>query len=511
MLGNKVAYFSLIGEKVMLLSSVVKGLEFTKVKGTLDKQVSSIVLDSRKAIENSIFVAISGFQTDGHKFINQAIENGANTIVVEKNISKVASDVTILKVKDARDALAALSVNFFKNPTEQLNLIGITGTNGKTSISYFIKSIFEQDERSTGVIGTNGTEFNNQFFKNDNTTPESSDLQKIFSEMASLKIDTGIMEVSSHSLELKRVAHSKFNTAIFTNLTPDHLELHGTMGNYFEAKAKLFEMSSDYNIINIDDPYGMKLVEELASRHKTIITYGVENKADVFASNIQLHDGFSEYILNTPLGQIEIRVNLPGMIYVYNSLAAAACAYGNQISLSDIKKGLSKVTSIKGRLEVVYKENGFKVVVDFAHTEDSLKKSLTTLKPFTKGKLILVFGVYAAPGEKGKGKREGMANIAANFADFSIVTSDNPKHQDPDKIVKEVGQAMKKENGKFVGIVDREEAIEYALEMSEPNDTVLLAGKGHENTQIIGNQAIPFDEAEIVQKYFKAKKASIQS
>lgn len=494
----------------MLLSSIVKDLEFTKLKGNLDKQVSSIHYDSRKVVSGSAFVAITGFTSNGHDFVRQAIENGAETIVVETDVLLDDLDATVLQVKDSRDALAKLSTAFYQHPTEHLNLIGITGTNGKTSTSYFIKAIFEQSNRTTGVIGTNGTIFNNQFFENDNTTPESPNLQKIFSEMKNFKINTGIMEVSSHSLELKRVAYSRFNTAIFTNLTPDHLELHGSMEEYFQAKAKLFDLTSDHNVVNIDDSYGLQLANKLKASHKSLTTYGIKNNADIFASDIEHHATYSDYVLNTPEGSIEIRVNMPGVIYIYNSLAAIACAYCNDISLLDIQKGIANVKDIKGRLEMVYQEDDFRVIVDFAHTEDSLENALKTLKPFTKGKLVLVFGVYAPPGDAGSSKRQGMGKVAAMFSDSIIVTSDNPKNQDPASIIKEVGQAIKAAKGDFIGIVDRKEAIEYALKNSNRDDTILLAGKGHETTQVIGNEAIPFNEADIVKEYMKTQKTIFQ-
>lgn len=504
---NVILMETFFGGKNMLLSSVVKGLKFKKIKGGLNKTICSVTYDSRKVVKDSLFVAIQGFIFDGHDYVSQAIQNGANTIIVEKDFSIENSDVTVLKVTDSRDALAKISTNFYHNPTEGMNLVGITGTNGKTSISYFLKSIFEQNNKMTGVIGTNGTVFNNQSFKNDNTTPESSNLQEIFSEMLKFKVDTSIMEVSSHSLELKRVAYCKFNTAIFTNLSPDHLELHGDMESYFQAKAKLFDLTSDYNVINIDDTYGARLVNKLKSNNKKVLTYGVENDADIFASEMELNEGYSVYTLNTPNKEtMKIKVNMPGMIYVYNSLASIACAYCNDISLLDIKKGIENVKNIRGRLEVVYQEKDYKVIVDFAHTADSLEKALKTLRSFTKGKLIVVFGVYAPPGNIGKDKRKSMGEVAAKYADFSVVTSDNPKSQDPALIIKEVGQAIKEAGGNFIGIVDRKKAIEYALEMSGKSDTVLLAGKGHETSQVIGDKEIPFDERRIVKGYMEAMK-----
>lgn len=481
----------------MLLMKVIENLDFVRVKGSLDKEVSSIAYDSREIAANSVFVAISGFTVDGHHFIDKAIEMGATTIIVEKDIW-LEEDVTILKVEDSRKALARISANFYDNPTDKLNLIGITGTNGKTSTTYFIKSIFEQAKKSIGLIGTIGTIINNKEVKNKNTTPESLNLQQIFSQMVEAEIDDCIMEVSSHALSLNRTAYSRFNMGIFTNLTPDHLELHHTMEEYFQAKATLFEGTTDYNIVNIDDDYGRRLIEKIKLYSPALITYGIENKADIYATNIHLDSEFSQYTLHTPEGTIEIKVNIPGVFNVYNSLAAIACAYCNRINLQDIQKGIQSLEHIKGRLEVIYKDDDKKVVVDFAHTEDGLEKALNTLRSNTAGRIILVFGVYAAPGEAGRDKRSAMGKVAAKYADFSIVTSDNPKHQDPNLIIKEIVEAIEEENGSYMAVVDRKEAIRYAIEVCEKDDIILLAGKGHETSQVIGDKEIPFNEKEIV-------------
>jgi UDP-N-acetylmuramoyl-L-alanyl-D-glutamate--2,6-diaminopimelate ligase len=486
-----------LGVEEMRVASVVENLDFMIIKGDLNSEVSSVAYDSRDVISGSVFVAITGFKVDGHQYIKKAIELGATTIICEKDVVSEA-DITILKVDDTRKALARVSANFYQNPTEKLNLIGITGTNGKTSTTYFIQSIFEQAKKSIGLIGTIGTIIKNQVKKNKNTTPESLNLQQIFSEMVEVETENCIMEVSSHALSLKRVAYSNFNTAIFTNLTPDHLELHGTMEEYFLAKAELFQMATDFNIINIDDEYGKKLVEKVKEEDAVLLTYGLENNADVYPTNIEYGADFTSYTVNTPSGSIDVKVNIPGVIYVYNSLAAIACAYCNNISLEDIQTGINSLEGIKGRLEVVYKEDDYKIVIDFAHTEDGLEKALSTLKPHVKGRMILVFGVYAAPGEDGRDKRVAMGRIAANYADIAIVTSDNPKDQDPNAIIDEIVEAIEAENGEYQVYVDRKEAIERAVEMSESNDIILIAGKGHETSQIIGNKEIPFNESEIV-------------
>lgn len=486
----------------MLLSKLIKNLEYTLTSGSLEVEISSIAYDSRRVAENSIFVAVTGFSVDGHKFIDMAIKNGAKAIVVEKDIC-VETDVTIIKVKDTRNVLAKLSALFFDNPTSKFNLIGVTGTNGKTSVTYILKAIYDRANRTTGLIGTNGTIIKNQSIKNKNTTPESLDLQQLFSNMVAANTSDCIMEVSSHSLSLDRVAYSNFNVGIFTNLTPDHLELHKSMEEYFRAKAKLFYLSTDFNIINVDDPYGKRLADEVSNLNTKLITYGINNEADIYASNIEYSSDSVTYIANTPKGQILIKVNIPGVIYVYNSLAAIACAYCNNISLKDIQTGISSVKGIKGRFEIVPTNKDFTVIIDFAHTEDGLQKALTTVKQFAKGRIILVFGVYAAPGEEGSDKRWGMGKVAAEYADIAIVTSDNPKEQDPVSIIEDIVESIKVHNGEFKAIVDRKEAIKYAIGISQKDDIIFIAGKGHETTQIIGTEEIPFNEKEIVTETIK--------
>jgi UDP-N-acetylmuramoyl-L-alanyl-D-glutamate--2,6-diaminopimelate ligase len=481
----------------MLAAAVIKGLDFEIVKGEVDKEISSVAFDSREVIENSIFVAISGFTVDGHHYIDKAIAKGAAMIVVEKDVV-IEEDVTVLRVADTRKALALVSANFYQHPTENLNLIGITGTNGKTSTTYFIKSIFEQARQSVGLIGTIGTMINNELRETKNTTPESLHLQQIFKEMVQADTENCIMEVSSHALSLKRVAYSNFRTGIFTNLSPDHLELHNSMEEYFEAKAELFAMAQDYNVVNVDDEYGQKLVNKIRYYDTKLVTYGIETESDIYATDIKYGPDHTSYTVHTPKGSIDVTVNIPGLIYVYNSLAAIACAYCNNISLEDIQKGINALEGIKGRLETVYKEDDFKVVVDFAHTEDGLEKALTTLRPHTKGKLILVFGVYAAKGEPGRDKRRAMAMVASQYADLAIVTSDNPKDQDPNAIIAEIIEAMDEAGGRYEVFVDRKDAIERAVDACGKEDTLLIAGKGHETAQIIGDKEVPFNETEIV-------------
>ncbi|MDQ6422216.1 UDP-N-acetylmuramoyl-L-alanyl-D-glutamate--2,6-diaminopimelate ligase [Paenibacillus sp. LHD-117] len=499
----------------MLLRSLMEKLDFVALQGELDVDIMSIAFDSREVAENGLFVAIAGFTVDGHDYVAKAMENGAAAIIVERDIALqgVPASVTVLKVPDTRKALALTAAKFYGEPTEKLSLIGITGTNGKTSTTYFIKSILEGTKRSVGVIGTIGAMIGDRTLSTKSTTPttpESLHLQHMFADMALSDVDYCVMEVSSHALSLQRAAASRFRIGVFTNLTPDHLELHRTMEEYYEAKAMLFDLTSDYNVVNIDDEYGRRLADKVRHYDTKLMTYGIGDGsssalADVFATNIRYEADHTTYVAHTPAGKVDIRVNLPGLIYVYNSLAAVACAYCEGVSLEQIAAGIRAVERIKGRLEVVYQDADRKIVIDFAHTEDSLEKALATLRPFTKGRLILVFGVYAAPGKDGSGKREAMGKVAAEHADFCVVTSDNPKNQDPDAIIAEVSAAVEAAGGKYRGIVDRREAIEFAIAMSEKDDVILIAGKGHETTQVIGKTEIPFNEAEIVSEIMSSQ------
>lgn len=482
----------------MRLNELLKTVELENnpIIDMQDIDIAGVSYHSLNVAENYLFVCIRGYQTDGHKYLEDAAKRGAMIAVVEEIQEHV--DIPQFVVKNARKALAQISANFYHQPSEKLKMIGVTGTNGKTSITYYIKSILETAQQSVGVIGTLGTNINGKSVVNNNTTPESLNLQEFFAEMHQDDIDYCLIEVSSHALQLDRVAATKFKTGIFTNLSPDHLELHKSMEDYFQAKAKLFQMTEDFNIINADDLYGRRLIEQTNNKTVKTLTYGIHEKADFYATDIHYNFNKTTYTLHTPNETTEVTIHQTGEIYVLNSLAAIAAAYCHSISLENIKAGLENVKNISGRLEVVYEKEDFKVIIDFAHTEDALKKTIDILKPFVKGRIILVFGVYADMSESGTKKRYGMGRVAAENAGFSIVTLDNPKNHDIDQIMAETTDAIEKYHGNYIQINDREEAIRHAIEISEKNDFILLAGKGHENTQVIGNQSIDFSEKTIV-------------
>lgn len=491
----------------------LNGLEYRSISGDLKQQITGIAFDSRKVDQGKLFVAIKGFSTDGHRYIEQAIKQGAAAIVYENDIDAGLlknNDVSFVRVDDARKALAGISANFFDQPTSKLNLVGITGTNGKTSISYFLKALLEHAGYKTGIMGTIGTLIGDKKIETPNTTPESLTVQTICDEMVNAAVDYAVMEVSSHALDLNRVAYCQFKSGIYTNLTPDHLELHKDMAHYFEAKAKLFNMTSKANIINRDDAYGQLLIERLKAHSAvSVITYGLTDEADVYATDIRYAIDHTLYMANTPSGTFSIRVNIPGEIYVYNSLAVVAWAYAEGFTPEMISAGIEALAGVKGRFETVYDRYDKKVVIDFAHTEDGLEKALSTLRPFVKNRLLLVFGVYAAPGALGEDKRRAMGAVAAIKSDFCFVTSDNPKEQDPVAIIDEVVASVVKNGGRYEAIVDRKQAIERALEFMQPGDIMLISGKGHETAQVIGKVEIPFNETEIVQN--KMRKLEAQS
>lgn len=486
----------------MKLKKALENIPYKLIQGSLDKDIHSITSFHKEVQPGSLFVAIKGFSKDGHDFVPTAIKNGAQIIVIERDVSDpIDSNITVIKVENSRKALAYIARSFYNKPDKKLQMIGITGTNGKTSTSYFLQSIYQAASYSTGKIGTNGIYMNGkkmEIERSTATTPDIIDLHKILQTMTVNNIDSCIMEVSSHALHLHRVTGIGFHTGLFMNLSPDHLELHKNLDEYFEAKAKLFDLTKNYNIINIDDPYGKRLARQC--RKKAVKTYTVSfhQKADFYATNIRYSLEGTTYTVKTPTYEQDIFVHLPGKVNVYNSLMAIACAYANGLPKRTIYEGIKAVKSIPGRFNIVYEQDDYKVIVDFAHTEDALKNLLKTIKPFVKGRLILVFGVYADMSKKGREKRLNMGKVAGELADFSIVTLDNPKFFDQATIIKEITEGVKKTNGAYTAIPDREKAIQKAISISGPEDIVVIAGKGHETTQVIEGKEIPIDERRIV-------------
>lgn len=478
----------------MRLKTIVDGTKIEVLKGNIDIEITGMEHDSRKISKDNMFIAIKGFTVDGHDFIEQALEKGANCIVVEKDVEVEKDGITLLKVEDTIEVLAKFSSRFYEEPSKRLDLIGITGTNGKTSITYLIKNILELGNKKIGLIGTMGSIVDGKLIDNKNTTPESLTTQRLLRDMVDCSTEYCVMEVSSHSLDMKRVEHIDFQIGIFTNLTEDHLDYHITMENYFNSKLKLFNRTKKYNIINIDDPYGKRILKEV-DNSVPIITYGIEEKSDIYATDIVYHTKGVDFILNTPKGSIPINLKLLGKFSVYNALAAIGCGIVCGLDLPTIKKGIESVEGIKGRFEIVPIDEDYNIIIDFAHTPDGLEKVLTTIDQFAEGRKVVIFG---AGGNRDKTKRPIMGKTVAKHADLCIVTSDNPRFENPDKIIEDIVVGIKKSGGNYITITDRKEAIKYAILNAKPKDTILLAGKGHETYTIIRDKVIPFDEKQIV-------------
>lgn len=474
----------------MELKEILNGIEYTLVKGQTNLNINNIQYDSRKVEQGDIFFCITGFSTDGHKFIPSALEKGASVIVCEREIENVPDNCTVIKVEDGRKALAKAASNFYKNPSKHIKLIGITGTNGKTTSAFMIKSILEEAGYKVGLIGTIANFIGDKKLHTERTTPESLELHELFRKMVDSKVEYCVMEVSSHSLSLNRVYGLEFSQGIFTNLTQDHLDFHKTFENYYNAKLQLFKNSKN-SIINIDNDYGNKILKDLNNNQ---ITYGVNHEADAKAENIVLHSRGVNFNFSYKGIYEKMELQIPGNYNVYNALGSAVACLNEGVSIKDVKNGLEKV-QVPGRCEIVTKDYnlGFDVIVDYAHTPDGLENILKTAREFTDGKLISVFG---CGGDRDTTKRPIMGKIGTDLSDISIITSDNPRTEEPKKIIEDILNGIEKEN--YEVIVDRKEAIKRAMKIAKKGDVVVIAGKGHEDYQVLKEKTIHFDEREVV-------------
>lgn len=482
----------------MKLLELLDGVKYKLVKGDLGKEIVNIQYDSRKVNSNDIFVCLSGFEVDGHEFANRAIEAGASVLICEKDLdfNSISDEVTVIRVEEGRKALAILSANYYGHPTKNLKLIGVTGTNGKTTSVYILKSILEKAGEKVGLIGTIANYIGDEKIKSERTTPESLELQKLFKEMVDKGCTYCVMEVSSHSLELDRVYGCSFEVGIFTNLTRDHLDFHGTFDNYYNAKFKLFERSKT-SVVNIDDNYGYRVINDLNKLSKKIVTYSIKDSSDFKAYDINLEEKDIIFKVN----ETEYKSVLPGQYNVYNALGVISAVKTLGIGDEAIKSGLLDVT-VPGRCERIGNKYDvpYEIIIDFAHTPDGLKNILETLRVSTKNRLIAVYG---SGGDRDKVKRAELGRVGSEIADMVIITTDNPRNEDPMDIIKEIVVGIKKTN--YLAIENRVEAIRLALEMAEPGDTVVMAGKGHETYQINNDGVIHFDEREVVDDILKGK------
>lgn len=482
----------------MKLAKLIEGLEYEVLKGNLDVSINSINYDSRKVKDGDMFVCIKGFKSDGHNFINAAINNGAKVIVCEDE-ADVKDGITLIKFKDTRKALAKIGAKYYDNPCDKLNIIGVTGTNGKTTTAFMIKNILESCNEKVGLIGTIANYIGDEKLKTERTTPESLELQELFRNMVDKGVKYCVMEVSSHSLELDRVYGVDFEVGIFTNLTRDHLDFHKTFENYYKAKYKLFPRSKT-SIVNIDDKYGVRITEDLQKENITnFITYGIKNRADIMSKNEKLESMDILFDLVTEDKTERVLLPIPGEYNIYNALGAISACKVLGISLEDIKEGLKHVV-VPGRCERAARGHKlpYEIIIDYAHTPDGLENILKTAREFTRGRLISVFG---CGGDRDKVKRPQMGKIGTDLSDVAVITSDNPRSEEPDSIIDDIIAGIEKDN--YIRITNRHEGIEKAMEIAEEGDVIVIAGKGHETYQILNTGTIHFDEREVIEEILK--------
>lgn len=493
----------------MILRDLIKGVETKRVLGSDDVEIPAVCYDSKEVRDGSLFAAIRGEKTDGHKYVESAVKSGARALLVEEISENPFRGVSIIQVEDTKSALAEVSANFFNHPTKEITLVGVTGTNGKTTITYLLESIWQEWGKNAGVIGTVDYRFSGKKIPSIRTTPESLDLMSLFRDMRDSAVQCVVMEVSSHALDRKRVFGCHFDAAVFTNLSQDHLDYHGTIENYFEAKKKLFsevlrksEKREKFSVINIDDPYGKEIAKEAVGK---IISYSILNSEGVYAEKTDIAPEGIHTVLNTPWGRAEINSKLFGKHNLYNILAAVSTALSLGAEIEIVERGISKVAGVPGRLNRVENPFGITILIDYAHTPDALRNVLTAIRPFTRRKLILLFG---CGGDRDPIKRPIMGGIGRELSDTLIVTSDNPRTENPDRIIDQIEKGVlgagSKENLYF-RIVDRHDAIRKAIEIAQEGDTVLLAGKGHESYQILGTEKILFDDKEVAERIIREK------
>ena len=473
----------------MKLEKVLEGIEV--LSGVYDNvDVAGITIDSRNVQSGYMFICFSGTKFDGHNYIKDAVANGATTIIVQKDVEKIEG-VQFIKIPEGREYIAKIACNFYENPSKRFKLIGITGTKGKTTTTYMVKSILEAHGLKVGLIGTIenviGTK---KLSTSHNTTPDAVELQQYFRIMADEGADVVVIEVSSHALELDRVLYSDFDIGVFTNLSQDHLDYHKNFENYFNAKKKLF-LQTRLGIINIDSEYGRRVCEETNCTQKT---YGIDNEADLIAENINIHPRNVTFTVKCDGKSHDMMLKIPGKFSVYNALSAISIAREFGCAFEEIQEGFDNLI-VPGRSELVDIGREFTVMVDYAHSPESLKSILVATKEYAKERIICVFG---CGGDRDRTKRPIMGKISGELADFSIITSDNPRSEDPHEIIKEIEIGIKETGKEYITIEDRAEAIAYALKTAKKDDIIIIAGKGHEPYQVLKDKTIHFDDREQV-------------
>lgn len=482
----------------MHLETLLQDIKDVEISGTItNTKVENIQYDSRKVTPGSLFVCIEGYKTDGHNFICDAAARGAVAVAVNKDV-EVEGNVIKIKHPNTRKLLAEISSKFYMEPTKKLNLIGVTGTKGKTTTTFMIRSILQEAGHKVGLIGTIANYIGDRVIPADRTTPESLELQQMFSDMLEQGVDTVVMEVSSHSLDLYRVHACDFDIGVFTNLSQDHLDFHQNFENYFRAKAKLFDMCK-VGITNADDQYGRRLTNRDTCIFKT---FGIESQADLRAHDILICPQGTYFKISVDKNLLSVGVPIPGKFSVYNALAAISVCLEYGARPECIIKELGEL-KVPGRAEIVETDGHYTIMVDYAHSPGSLENILQAVRTYARGRVVVIFG---CGGDRDRTKRPIMGEIAGKLADFTIITSDNPRSEDPEAIVREIEEGIKRTRGEYIIISDRRSAIEYAVNNARDMDIILIAGKGHETYQIFGDKTIHFDDREVAMEAVESTK-----
>ncbi|MCX5666280.1 MAG: UDP-N-acetylmuramoyl-L-alanyl-D-glutamate--2,6-diaminopimelate ligase [Candidatus Omnitrophica bacterium] len=484
---------------MLKLKEILIGVRYKTDSDISDLTVNRITNDSRRVAKGDLFIALRGYNIDGYEFIKIAIKKGARVIVSERDF-KSPKDVIKVLVKDTRAASPLIAANFYGNPSKKMSIAGVTGTNGKTTITYIIENILKEAGKTSGVIGTINYRIGRRQFPSNNTTPGPLELQALFDRMRKHGVKYVVMEVSSHSLDQGRANGVLFDVGIFTNITKEHLDYHKTIKRYFSAKVKLFDKlkPGGVAVLNNDDP----MVSGLKSRIKEkVLTYGLRHKSDVMACGIKLSVDSTFFTVKTPKGSIDLSTRLIGRHNVSNILASVAAAMALKIPLSIIKKGIELFSAVPGRLELVDEGQQFKVFVDYAHTEDALYNVLSLLREVVPDRNIIT--VFGCGGNRDSRKRPLMGNVACKFSDSVVVTSDNPRFEDPGAIISQIESGIRGAFSNYDVVEDRREAIDKALRMASKGDVVVIAGKGHEKYQIIKEDSMPFDDCVVARSVLK--------
>ena len=481
----------------MKLKDVLAGVELSAAHADLETEITGVSYDSRQTKPGDLFVAMTGFATDGHRYIGKALENGAAAILCQ---TAPEADCPYVQAADSRRALAVIGANWFGHPAERMTMLAVTGTNGKTTTTYLLKAILEQTRGAkVGLIGTNQNMIGGTVIPTERTTPESFEVQKLFREMADAGCTHVVMEVSSHALALDRVYGVPYAVGIFTNLTQDHLDFHGTMEAYCDAKAILFR-HCDTGVVNADDPWTARLLKNASCK---LLTYAEHTAADLRAEDIVLGSDHVAFAAVTKTDRVPIRVNIPGGFMVYNTLDVLGAALALGISLEESAAVLARVPPVKGRVEVVPTPGkDYTVLIDYAHSPDGMVNVLSSVKGFAKGRTVALFG---CGGDRDKTKRPKMGRVAAEIADLVVVTTDNPRTERPGDIIADILPGLEGFDTPHVVVENRVEAIHWAMDHAQPGDVIVLCGKGHETYQEIDHVKHHMDEREIVADYLNAR------